>query len=654
MPLTEIDSYQFDGFVLEPERNQLSRDGERVQLTNKAFQLLTVLVRQAGETVEKERIYEELWADSFVEDANLTQQIYKLRKTLGPSPSGEPYIETVARTGYRFRASVTVIRRPEPAAGVAEDENVLGVHQASVSSSPITQPYISAAEDSSTNGSPERGTPGYRRLVVSGVFVITLLVTLMIGVYLGRARTNASLDPDPANRSLAVLPFRTIGDDAGDESLGLGMADAVITQLGKLREVPVRPTSAVFQYTDHPPENSPAAGRELGVNTVLEGSIQRDQDRIRVSVRLLNVADGGTLWADTYDENYGNIFAVQDSISAKVARALEVRLTQADSARLTDHSTNNTDAYQAYLLGVYFENFRDQPHLEQAVEYFQKAIDLDPNYARAYAQQGDTFNLLGYYNFRDPAEMRKKAAEVIAKALELDDRLPEGYVAMAYVHLITAGEVATAKQLLEKAIEISPYNANAHVRYGWVLLNLKDLKGAEEQMRLAQSYDPLSSINNAALSQVLAFEGNFAEAINYGEKAAALTPTSYNYQLILADIYFAAGRQQEAIDVVSSITKVESPDRLRALGLLAYFQAKLGDRKAAVQTSGELKKVANERPIVLNDLVAASYALGEREEGLRYLAELHNRRINVNIRLNYYPSWEDVRKDPRALALGTG
>ena len=368
----EVLFYEFDDFCLDVRKETLQKNREQLSITHKAFQVLLILVQNFGQTVEKEYIYAQLWGDSFVEDANLTQHIYILRKTLGSNPDGESYIETVARSGYRFTVAVRTVSATspipltEPSKVQQPGECEKSLPDTFVSERPrltllknlaveagLDPQHVSYAPDAVdvpavASKSDRRGT---NRLFLLSALAVGLLIGagLLVRSYVSKP----PVGPEAVQpKSIAVLPFKTIGDESANEKLGLGMADAVITRLARLKTIPVRPTSSIIHYTDKPPESSLAAGHEMGVDTLLEGSVQRDADRVRVSVRLVDVSDGNTVWADNFDENFTNIFNMQDSISSKVVSALRVKLTPQEESALSQHSTSSTAAYQALRASV--------------------------------------------------------------------------------------------------------------------------------------------------------------------------------------------------------------------------------------------------------------------------------------------------------------
>jgi len=661
-PEREVISYEFDDFRLDVRKQELFKGEDTVALTHKAFQVLLILAQHSEQTVEKEAIYQELWGDSFVEDANLTQYIYILRKTLGKHPGGEPYIETVARIGYRFKAQVVV--RRESSVVVMPNRSAAGVSNSIGSYEDVRPPaqlkvasyeHISAHED--VNALPEaepvssiarvRRNRKYHFLAAGLASVI-----LVIGVSMALFVWNRKSTGDATSaRSLAVLPLKPIGAETNNEKLGLGMADAIITRLSRVQQIQVRPTSSVISYTDRPAQDSRSAGNEMGVDTVLEGTIQRDEGRVRVSVQLIDTSSGKTLWAESFDENFTNIFVVQDSISDKVARALEVNLTRQQERLMAEHSTTSTEAFQAYQMGVYFFATRSEESLLKAVDYFNKAIEIDPNFDKAYAMLADTYNMLGYYGFSDTKETRPKALAAVNKALELNDSLPEAYIALASLQEMSQEGQSKSKQYLEKAIELSPYNSTARIRYAWMLFP-QDLEGSTQQMRLAQEYDPLSPVSNGALCNILIFQQQYDEAIKYGEKAVELAPRSANAQMILSTAYFLDGRRDDAIvQLKKGITEVSGLEKEQALGTLGHYYAKTGRRKDAETVVARLEKLTRKYPSLLNDLALISYALDRRDEGFGYFKKAYDQRVVPGLMLRYNPIWKEIAADPRVTAV---
>ena len=405
--------YEFDDFSFDVKTETLYYRGVLLPLTRKARQVFLILVQSANRTVEKDEIYNQIWTDSFVEEANLTQYIYLLRKCLSGNSGGEnSYIETISGQGYRFNASVSEVfvaeidetgaAEPEVAritktnghlksAGEQTEHNPVAENQfdrmEKLSEIDNFEPLIEKFKVASGNLQIVEKR-NYPRRFGGAAAAAVLLIAAAFFFY--RFYTAAPAEINQIN-SLAVLPFTIVGEETANDKLGLGMADAVITRLSKLQTIAVRPTSAVFRYTDRPATNSAGAGRELGVDSVLEGTVQHDEKTVRVSVRLIKVADGKTLWAENFNEKFSDIFSVQDLISEQVAETLSLKLNNQQESLLVSRETANAEAFQPYQPGNYFWNLRGKDDLQKAVVYFRKAAQLDPNYARAYAALAGTY-----------------------------------------------------------------------------------------------------------------------------------------------------------------------------------------------------------------------------------------------------------------------
>src|SRR5579864_773583 len=329
--------YEFGPFQLDPPERQLLCDGQPIALSPKAFDLLLALVDRSGQLSQKEELLKIVWPDSFVEEGNLAVTISLLRKALNDDRGKHRYIETVSKKGYRFVADVKRHDDSESAiagAGLTAD----------VPPKPIPEvgplPTVPEAQ------------PAHRKVNVSAtvwVSVATLLIVLVV-ITFTRHRATASVQNSSEIRSLAVLPFQTLGMHTPDKYLEIGMADAVITKLANTRKVIVRPTSAIQRYAGTQPTPQ-AVGREQGVDAVLEGRIQRIDDRVRVTVQLIRVQDGVQLWADTFDKRFTDIFALEDSLSEMAAQSIRLQLTGEENRRFTKRLTDNPAAYEAYMKG---------------------------------------------------------------------------------------------------------------------------------------------------------------------------------------------------------------------------------------------------------------------------------------------------------------
>jgi DNA-binding winged helix-turn-helix (wHTH) protein/TolB-like protein/tetratricopeptide (TPR) repeat protein len=570
--------YEFGPFRLNATEGILLCDGRPIPLTPKALAILSVLVRNGGRLVEKSELMETGWPDTFVEESNLTQNIFTLRKLLGKDAHGRSYIETVSRRGYRFMAEVREFRDVglQPAAG---DDGV----------------------------SPPGG--GKRALT-----------------------------------SIAVLPFSLIGEGSGDEYLKLGMADALITRLSNIRKIVLRPTSAVRKYVSHE-QDSIRLGQKLGVDAILEGTIRRRGGHVRITVQLVSVRGETTLWAESFNEKFTDIFAVEDSISEQVAAALILKLTSDEKRRLTKHHTEDVEAYQAYLKGRYFWNKRTEEGMRKGVECFRQAIEIDPLYALAYAGLADSYNVLGIYNVSPPREIFPKAKAAAVKALAIDDTLAEAHTSLAFVLQHFDWDWAGAEREYRRALELDPGYATARHWYANYLITIGRHAEAMEEMRLAQRLDPLSPIIEGNIGNHLYYTRRYDQAIKHFRKMLEMEPDFYGTHSNLGGVYEQKGMYEEAISEFEKALALD--DNLSTRAWLGHAYAIAGKTAAAHEVINDLKERAESRYISPYDIAMIYVGLGERVQAFAWLERAYEARSDSLVWLKIDPRLDSIRSDPR-------
>jgi DNA-binding winged helix-turn-helix (wHTH) protein/TolB-like protein/tetratricopeptide (TPR) repeat protein len=609
--VTEPDTppYAFGRFLLDTRERRLLRDGEVVPLTLKAFDLLQVLVENQGHLLQKEELLRRVWPDTIVEENNLTVTISALRKALGEGPTdrGE-YIETVPRRGYRFVAD------SRPSAESAEPAEAAPIPPA------------------------RRG----RAFAVGAM----ILAAVAAAAFLWNRPTPAAVAVPV--RSMAVLPFRSLTNDG--EYLGLGMADALITRLSSTKLLLVRSTGSVQKYTV-PGLDPVAAGRDLQVDSVLDGSVQTAGDRLRTTVRLLRVSDGSTLWAGTFDERLTDVFSVQDSISQRVATALELKLTEAQRSLLTRHDTVDSEAYQLYLKGRFFWNKRSRDGFERGAAYFRQAVEKDPSYARAYSGLADSYIGMTYYHYAAPQTSMPLARAAALKALEIDGSLAEAYVSLAHVKSNYEWDWAEAERLFQNAIALEPDYATAHQWYGiHYLTPMGRLDEALAETRRAQQLEPLSAVYNAFVGATLYFARRHDEAIEECRKTVDLHPDFGVAHWYLGRAYLQKGRHQEALAELEKAVTLSGGSPLMK-GALGVGYAMAGDRAAAERMLAELETLRGQSYASALDFAAIHAALGDRERAFRWLDQAAAERAFHLIYLEVWPELDPLRADPRFSAL---
>jgi DNA-binding winged helix-turn-helix (wHTH) protein/TolB-like protein/Flp pilus assembly protein TadD len=602
--------YAFGPFRLETGERRLQRDGQVVPLTLKAFDLLQVLVENQGRLMRKEELIRRVWPDAVVEENNLTVTIAALRKALDEGPTDRLYIETVPRQGYRFVAD---FRAPAVVAA--------------------------AADPAPSTRDPRRRRPP-RILLWAGIAAVLVAAA---AAWLWRSTPPRT----PPVRSMAVLPFRSLTNDG--EFLGLGMADALITRLGRTSLL-VRSTGAVQKYTV-PGLDPVAAGRELQVDSVLEGSIQTSGDRLRTTVRLLRVADGSTLWANSFDERLTDIFSVQDSISERVVEALAVQLTEAQRSGLTRRDTSDSEAYQLYLRGRFFWNKRTRGGFERGASFFREAVAKDPSYAVAYSGLADSYIGMTFYHYASPHAAMPLAREAARKALDIDGSLAEAHVSLAHVKTNYEWDWPEAERLFKRAIELAPDYATAHQWYGvHYLAPVGRLDDAVAQARRARELDPLSPVFNSFVGASLYFARRYDEAIEECRKTIELHADFGVAHWYLGRAYLQEGRHTDALAELEKAVALSGGSPLMK-GSLGVAQAVAGDRAAAAATLRELERLRAESYASALDLGEIHAALGDRERALHWLEQAADEHAFHVIYLKVWPELDPVRQDPRFEAV---
>ena len=628
--------YDFGPFHLDVTERVLLRDTEVVPLTPKVFDTLLVLVEAEGHLVEKGELLSTLWPDSYVEESSLTQNISLLRKALGESTNGHQFIQTVPKRGYRFVADV---RKVHANGGATEQVLHERTH---------TQILIEEMDDRTDEPAqatsvkplsfPTARGQSWRPFVLLACAVLILTAT---GAYYlrTRARNNAGA---AEIKTIAVLPFKTIGADGEDERLGLGMADAIILKLETLQQPVTLPTSSVFKFTERG-QDPFSIGRQLSVDAVLDGTVQRAGERVRVTAQLLSIKDGRTLWAGKFDEQYGNIFALQDSISEQLASALIPRLTNDDRERLTKRQTQNPEAYQDYLTGIYFWNKRSKEGLTKAIEYFQQAINKDPNYALAYAALADCYclNTNYSYNIVPPQDSDKAQAAAARKAIELDDTLAEAHAALAAV-LVNERDRAGAYHEYQRALELNPNYATAHLRYAYFLFYANYFDDALSHMQRAQELDPVTPITNGALGFMLLMARRYDESAHYCQRALELDPNVPVVRITLGTVYEQQGKYDEAI---AQYQQASTEDRLTALQAVAHAYAMSGRRAQAEAMLPELEQAPRDSFMAAYNFALIYTALGDHAKAINWLEQAKPNAMVVAM-LRYDPQLDALRADP--------
>ena len=452
---------------------------------------------------------------------------------------------------------------------------------------------------------------------------------------------------DRPRPSVAVLPFTPLGAGSGDEYLGLGMADSLITRLSGINRITVRPTSAIRKYTDVG-RNSVEAGREQRVDAVLEGSIQRAGERIRVTARLVNVPDGASLWGYSGDEQCTDIFAVEDSITEKIVASLVKNLSRNEERQSNKHYTQSAEAFHLYLKGRYHWNRFTQRELEKAIEYYNQAVRKDPTYALAYSGLADCYSVLGL-NYQSPADSFPKAREAATRALQIDEMLSEAHTSLGAVKLFYEWNWEEAERELKRGLDLNSTCASYQLyAYYHHVIGRPDV--AITLLELALEVDPLSPIVNSDLGWAHVFARQYDKAMDQGFKTLEIDPNFAMAHLVIGMAYEHKGLHKKAIKALGKAAKL-SNDGPRILAWLGYGYATAGSTVKAQQVLEKLMSGSKERHIDPYNIALLHIGLGEDEKALDSLEQAYEERSGQLIFLRLDPSVDNLRSNPRFIDL---
>jgi serine/threonine-protein kinase len=615
----EAQIYEFDEFRIDVSKRQLTkRNGDQIPLTPKVFDTLVYLVRHCGTVIEKDELMREIWADSVVEENNLNQNISTLRRAFGEKPGEQRFIVTIAGHGYRFVSDVRPILDLTPEvtelvsrSGSAKDE------------APKVQP---------------QSTVQKRNWLVALV-VLAIFAIGWSGSYLLRRNAKA---PDGAIRTIAVLSFKPLVLENRNEALEFGMAEALISRLSG-GEVIVRPLSAIRRYSSLE-QDSLTAGRELGVESILDGTIQTWGNRIRVSARLLRTSDGKQLWAEQFDDTAIDIFAVQDAISEKVAAALRIRL----GAREKKQSTKNVEAYQLYMNGGYHLDKLRPSDIRTSISYFEQAIAIDQGYALAYTRIAQAYGVLAISGEMVPAEAFTKANAAAQKAIELDDTLGEAHDSLCMGMFWNGWDWSAAERECLRSLEIDPNNAVSHGNYALLLSTTGRHTEALAESKRSLELNPLHLAQNAIEGQILLNAGRADDALIQSRKTSELEPNFWMPHFVAASAYIEKGMFAEAI--AESRKEYELSGR-NDVPFGTYALAKSGKRDEARTTLQELLKLSATKYVPPYNIALIYTALDMREDALGWLETAYANRDPKMTFLKVEPKWNSLRNEPRFIDL---
>jgi TolB-like protein/DNA-binding winged helix-turn-helix (wHTH) protein/Flp pilus assembly protein TadD len=604
---------RFGAFEVDLRAGELRRKGLKVKLQEQPFQLLAILLEHRGDVVTREELQKTLWpGDTFVDfDHGLNKAVNKIRQALGDSAENPRFVETLGRRGYRFIADVVIV----------------DVASVELSGKPTAPKRLSWPLDWKIPG-------------LALVFVLAILMVRML-----HPGSHAS----PNIRSLAVLPLESLSDDASQDYFADGMTDELITDLGQIRALRVVSRTSVMQYK-RARKPLPQIARELNVDAVVEGTVLRAGEQVRITAQLIEVSADKHLWAQSYEGDFRDAMALQSKVARAIVEQIQINLNPREEAALKNVRVVSPEAYEAYLKGRYFWNKRTADGLTTAVEHFKRAIEKDPNYAQAYSGLADAYALLGDWQYArmTPGEALPRAKAAAIKALELDNTLGEAHTSLAFCLDGFDWDFQSAEKEFRRAIELNPGYATGHHWYAWHLSLLGRNGEAIAEMRRAEDLDPLSLIINADLAELLLIAHFYDDSIRQSRKTIELDPNFGLAHNQLAQAYLQRRMNDEAIAELQKAIQLSGGSPMCRANLARAYAAS-GRRAEAVQILSDLKGRSEPGYSHASEIAMIYAALGDPDQAMTWLERGFEERVNPGVLLR--PGFDPLRSDPRFQGL---
>jgi TolB-like protein/DNA-binding winged helix-turn-helix (wHTH) protein/predicted negative regulator of RcsB-dependent stress response len=624
---------RFGTYEVSLQSGEVRKAGLRIRVQQQPMKLLELLLEHPGEVVTREELRGRIWPnESFGDfDQALNIAIGKLRSALGDSAENPRFIETLPKRGYRFIADVSLLdadARPKMPESVSGDF-------------PALEPGH-APQGAGLAVAPKRGLWLTGRVIGALAFVIIIIISLpILTVWLFRSR-----GPAPAGiRSLAVLPLENLSGDASQNYFADGMTDELITDLAQISALKVISRTSVMVYKGAR-KPLPQIARELNVDAVVEGTVLRSGDQVRITAQLIEASTDKHLWSQSYEGELRDTLALQNRVASAIADQIRVNLTPREQAALRSAKAVNPEAYQSYLKGRYFWNKRTADGLKAALAYFNQAIEEDPKCAQAYSGLADTYALLGdwQYGVMSFEEALPKAKAAAIKALELDSSLSEAHTSLGYSLRAFDWDFEGAGKEFQRAIELNSGYATAH---HWNAMNLGLLgrpKEALVEMRKAENLDPLSLIINADLAEFLLFTHSYDESVEQGRKIVEMDSTFAIGHKQLGDAYLLKQMDKEAVAELQTAVRLSGGSPICVADLARAYVAS-GKMNEAVKLLNDLKKNSNASFTNAPHIAMIYASMGDNDQAMHWLERAYKERFNPSILLR--SGFDPLRSDRR-------
>jgi TolB-like protein/DNA-binding winged helix-turn-helix (wHTH) protein/Flp pilus assembly protein TadD len=639
-----LHTVRFGTFELNPQTDELRKNGLRVKIEGQPLRLLRLLIDRPGDLITGAEIQQVLWADGTVVDFehSIKTAVKKLRQVLGDEASNPRFIETVPRRGYRFIAPVQstqkIAESPDQTLGPAASNG-----SAIQTEHPKEKPSFRAVAEGTSGWS-------FRRWRVLSVMAMGIaLVGVLLYLFIHHLSESERHGEVFRVNALVVLPLDNLSGQKEEEYFADGITEQLITDLGKLNDLRIISRTSSVQYR-HTRKTLSQIARELNVDAIVEGTVLRSGDRVRVNVQLIHVPIERQLWAESYDRNERDMLQMQSDIARSIANEIDARSASKKQLNLPAQRPLNPMAYEAYLRGRYFWNKRSEEGLKKSIKFFEEAIQIAAEFAPAYSGLADAHEQLVLNDMEPPREHMETALKMARKALDLDPTLAEAHTSLAAVHLYYDWQFEEARAEFARAIDLNPGYSIAHWWYGLCLLSIGDYASARKELERAESQDPLSVPILTDHGFVLTQSRQAAQGVRKIQEAIELDPGSAFSLQVLGFALRSAGRLEEAVAASEKAHSIAPANQL-ALGLLGSVYAFAGRRTAALQVLRELDELSAHRYVSAYSRVLVYIALGEKDQAFQWLDRAVDERSPRIAYLRSNLTFDPLRSDPRFDAL---
>ena len=607
---------RFGAYEADLAAGELRKNGLKIKLQGNPFEVLAILLECPGEMVSRERLQKRLWpADTFVDfDHGLNNAVNKLRYALDDSPDNPRFVETVGHRGYRFIAPVEKLRRsPQPP-------------ETSLDVSPVRRSASSA-----------------RRLWVAGFAAMAIVLIVVVG------RNAGWWGQRPAQQriqSIAILPLDDLSGNPAEEYFADGMTDELITDLAKSGSLRVISRTSVMHFRGTK-KTLPQIGRELNVDAVVEGSVVRSGNHVRINAQLIQTATDHHLWAKSYERDLSDVLAMQGGVAQAIATEVQIKLTPQEWPHSGTRPVN-PEAYEAYLKGRYYSDKGTEEEVRKGIEFLDAASRIDPSYGPAWAGLADSYYSLSNM-YLPPTEAMAKARAAAEKALAIDETLAGAHTSLALVRLYYDRDLPAAEREFRRAIELDPNGAKAHLWYGVYCALMGRREESLSHLKLAQQLDPLSLETGTYVGFALYLLREYAQVVVQSQESLKVNPNNWGTHANLGMAYQQLGRLTEAVAELRKASEISgSPALLAELG---HAYAMAGNRAEAQKVLDDLKDLSKRRFVPAFAIAVVYVGLGHKEQALNWLEKAYEDRSEDFVSLRADPQFDSLRSDPRFVVL---